>query len=334
MANKSAQQIVLSLLQSSKKSFSANELLAAIEGEINPRTLRRWLTVWEEEGAVKRTGKKKGTRYRGISSEPYHFTFLHAVPEYRRNSVMNQIRDVWTHTSTAIEGNTLTLGDTFNILELGLTILGKPLKEHQEIIGHARAIEQIYSLVQSGNLITKKHLFELHKSVQTERVMDINKPMGGWKVEPNGCNAVSADDHPVYIGYAHPLHVDMLMVEWLDELNSAIEQQVSLGTAVEVYAKLHIGFVHIHPFWDGNGRLARLVSNIPLLCSGLPPLVIDEARRREYVRSLSLYQIETGQLDKYTGVWPEVVRYEDFIKLCGECYQITHNLLANALGDL
>jgi Fic family protein len=331
MTKEPIQHIVRAALRRSESPLTTSDLLTVIDGAVTDRTLRRWLVSWVEEGRVIKTGKKRGARYQWNKLDAAEqFEFLHVVPAHRRASVMTQIRDVWTHSSTSIEGNTLSLGDTFNILEHGLTISGKPLKEHQEIIGHAKAIEQIYALVTSKRSITKEDLFELHKSVQTERVLDINKPMGGWKVEPNGCNAVGPDDRPTYIEYAHPLHVEVLMKEYIREINQLTEERVTVEDAAQAYAKLHIGFVHIHPFWDGNGRLARLIANIPLLKSGLPPLVVDESRRMEYIKSLSTYQIETGQLSRETGVWPGTIGYEQFLGLCQDCYQITYALIEQA----
>ena len=63
-----------------------------------------------------------------------------------RDGLIKQIVALWTHDSTAIEGNTLTLGETAQVLELGLTISGKALKDHEEVYGHARAIELIRQL--------------------------------------------------------------------------------------------------------------------------------------------------------------------------------------------
>ena len=329
MAKRTAQQIIRSTLQGSGDSFSSNELLEVIEGEVTTRTLRRWLSAWEAEGVVQKVGKRKATRYQWVSSPPaeHHFTFLDSVPEYRQQALLHQLRDLWTHASTAIEGNTLTLGDTFNILEYGLTISGKPLREHQEVIGHARAIDLIYSLVAANREVVREDLFALHRAVQTERVMDIHKPYGGWKVEPNGCNALDDEDHPVYIEYAKPIHVDGLMTQWMSELNGVAGVDLEREQAIEAYAKLHIGFVHIHPFWDGNGRLARLLSNLPLLRAGYPPLVIDQHRRGDYICLLSRYQINTGGINRDTGVWPAVTGYSDFLALCRDSYQATLDLM-------
>lgn len=73
--------------------------------------------------------------------------FLSNLDRDLQVSVRNSLRDLWTHTSTALEGNTLTLGDTSFVLNEGLTIGGKSLKDHQEVLGHAKAIEIVYELL-------------------------------------------------------------------------------------------------------------------------------------------------------------------------------------------
>ncbi len=86
--------------------------------------------------------------------------------------LLAQIRNLWTHASTAIEGNTLTLGDTAFVLEEGLTIAGKPLRDHQEIYGHAKGIEVIYRLLKVDRL-READIFALHRVVLTDAIIDI-----------------------------------------------------------------------------------------------------------------------------------------------------------------
>lgn len=256
------------------------------------------------------------------------FKFLNGLDRDIQAALVNQLRDLWTHTSTALEGNTLTLGETKFVIEEGLTVSGKPLKDHQEVIGHARAIDLIYRLL--GKPLTDQDLFDLHKAVQTEQTSDIYKPMGGWKVEPNGTYAVNANNKQVFIEYAAPDEVPSLMAEWLNELNSACQKNLSNKDCTEVYAKLHIGFVHIHPFWDGNGRLARLLSNIPLLCAGLPPIVISQSLRQQYINTLANYQLTVGAITGQTGVWPQPDKLAEFSACCLAAYQTTLDLVAGA----
>lgn len=317
---------VLALLRQKNQSLSLPEILQELEFELAERTLRSWLTNWVSEGKLVRTGQKRGTRYRwNADSPPIHFAFLESIPAHRREAVLAQIRDLWTHTSTALEGNTLSLGDTHFILQEGLTISGKPLREHQEITGHARAIDLLYAVVNS--MIDKEWLFDLHRAVQTDLTFDIYKPNGAWKIEPNGTNIITPEGKQTYLEYAKPEHVDQLMQQLIDFINRVTPDHITLNTAPAIYAKVHMPFAHIHPFWDGNGRLARLVANLLLLKSGLPPLLIDQSRRREYITSLSTYQYTVGTLTDRTGLWPDQAKLEPFIKFCQESYYAVQELI-------
>ncbi len=124
--------------------------------------------------------------------------FLNGLDNDLRKALLIQLRNLWTHTSTAIEGNTLTLGETAFVLEEGLTISGKPLKDHEEVVGHARAIDLVYELIQNDTVFREKELFSLHKAVQTQIVVDVYKPIGGWKKEPNSTVAVVDDKQGIF----------------------------------------------------------------------------------------------------------------------------------------
>ena len=245
-----------------------------------------------------------------------------------QQSLLSQIRDLWTHSSTALEGNTLTLGETKFVIEEGLTVSGKPLKDHQEVMGHARAIELVYEGL--GGTVIPSYLFEVHRAVQSEIVADIYKPYGAWKVEPNGTYAVTQEGRQTFIEYAVPEDVPALMTEWLAELNRLAAEHLSENGAVDAYARLHLGFVHVHPFWDGNGRMARLLSNIPVLRSGHLPVVIDVRDRKEYIDILAQYELVSGQLTAETGVWPAEAQEAPFRAFCQRSYQATRHLVEQA----
>ena len=262
---------------------------------------------------------------------PTDFKALEGLDPDIRAALLAQIRDLWTHGSTAIEGNTLTLGETKFVIEEGLTVAGKPLKDHQEVMGHARAIELIYGWM--GDDLTESRLFDLHRAVQTEVTLDIFKPFGAWKREPNGTYAVTPDGRQVFIEYANPEEVPALMGEWLGELNRLSHGGLGETEAIDAYAHLHLGFVHIHPFWDGNGRLARLLSNLPVLRAGYLPVVMDARERKRYIDSLANYQIAVGQLSPGSGVWPRPDLEGPFRALCQEAYGATRALIAQARGQ-
>lgn len=253
--------------------------------------------------------------------------FLEDLDNDLRLALLNQLRDLWTHNSTALEGNTLTLGETAFILSEGLTVSGKSLQEHQEVAGHARAIELLYDLLKQDKPITEKDLFALHQAIQTSTVIDIYQPIGKWKCEPNGTYALTSDNKQTFIDYAMPSDIPALMMEWLTMLNDALALSMNSEMALAIYSDLHLAFVRIHPFADGNGRMARLVSNLPVLKSGLPPVLIDRNRRREYLMALSAYDIEVGYAKKGSALLPDSDLKDGFTDFCHECWQASIDLV-------
>lgn len=249
-----------------------------------------------------------------------------------KNILLAQIRNVWTHHSTSLEGNSLTLGETDFILEEGLTIQGKPLKDHNEVFGHAKAIERIYGFLNSSENITKQDLFQLHETVLTERMIDIYQPVGKWKVQSNFTTFTSKDNKQQWREYPAPQTIDFLMSQWLENLNLSLSTVWHQAEAVKMYADLHLSFVTIHPFFDGNGRMARLLANLPVLKSGFPPIVVPQEDRYQYKLSLSDYQntiLDLANLSDFKQL-PDNAEKQRFVDLCSGYWSETIELLDNA----
>ena len=249
--------------------------------------------------------------------------------------LLAQIRNLWTHHSTSLEGNSLTLGETDFILQEGLTIQGKPLKDHNEVYGHAKAIERIYGLLNTANAITKQDLLQLHETVLTERILDIDQPIGQWKTQSNFTNTVDDNNQQVWREYPAPRHIEVLMQQWLARLNDFMKTALDTESAAIAYADLHLNFVSIHPFFDGNGRMARLLANLPVLNAGLPPIVVPQEDRYRYKRCLSAYQNTVADLPNLSdlSLLPENALKQQFISLCQGYWAQTIALLdkANAM---
>lgn len=190
-------------------------------------------------------------------------------------------------TSNQIEGNTLTIRETALVIEKGMTIGGKPLKDHLEALNHKAALDWIKTAGTTAGPITQAEVLEIHRLVLT-RLDDEwagryrNVPVritGSRHVPPNA------------------LKVPDLMDAW--EANAS-EQWTSLHP-VHLAADLHEKLAGIHPFIDGNGRTSRLVMNVALLRHGWPLVVIpsESALRLAYYESLEKAQ---------TGVDPEAFR--------------------------
>ncbi|WPD22147.1 MAG: Fic family protein [Candidatus Electrothrix scaldis] len=250
-----------------------------------------------------------------------------------RAALRTQLRDLWTHTSTALEGNTLTLGDTSFVLKEGLTVAGKPLKDHQEVVGHARAIDLLHEYLQQGDTFGETELFALHKAVQTEAVFDYYKPVGAWKNQPNS-TAGTVDGKQVIFEYAAPAQIPALMENWLalyrDQIRKTEAAPNNPDITLIAYVQLHAAFVRIHPFADGNGRMARLVANLPVLRAGLPPIIIPREQRKEYIDALSAWHFAAGQIKAGEELVPEADKLKPFTELCRQAWQASISLVEEA----
>lgn len=256
--------------------------------------------------------------------------FLDGLPEDIRNNLLEQLRVLWTHTSTAIEGNSLTLGETAFVLKEGLTISGKPLKDHRDIEGHARAVDLMLGLVQKEQ-IGESDLFDLHKLVVSEHIVDVYKPSGDWKKE-NNSTIVAVNDQMKTIEFSDHWEVPDLMERWLPMLNSEIRTPKEPQDALKSYARLHVSFVCIHPFRDGNGRIARLIGNLPCLKAGYPPIIIDKEKRYDYITALAEYSLTHGAPSRDTEIIYEGPGFDKFVTLCKHCWQSSLNLVEQARG--
>ena len=254
--------------------------------------------------------------------------FLEGLSEDIKKNLLEQLRVSWTHTSTAIEGNTLTLGETAFVLSEGLTISGKPLKDHRDVEGHAHAVNVLYNLVQKDE-ITAADLFDLHRLVISEQILGVYKPVGGWKRENNSTN-ITVEGKQTMIEYSNHWEVPELMKHWLDMLNTESQSAKERQYVLNAYSKLHISFVGIHPFWDGNGRIARLISNLPCLKAGFSPIIIAKEKRYDYIMALAEYQLAHGVPSLKAELVHEGPFLNKFRTFCEQNWQTSTELVEQA----
>ena len=178
----------------------------------------------------------------------------------------------YTHSSNAIEGNTLTLGETRMIIEDGITIGGKSVREHLEARNHPKAIMYLEELVAEGRAATDADVLLLHKLV-LEGIDESAGKYRQWGVRISGSTFTPPPSHDVPTLVAN-------LLEWL-RLNP--DEQ----SPVELAAQLLHKFSQIHPFSDGNGRVGRLLMNLVLIRSGYPFITnISYRERARYLNSL------------------------------------------------
>jgi Fic family protein len=180
-----------------------------------------------------------------------------------------------TYNSNAIEGNSLTLKETYLVINEGITIKGKPLKDHLEAKSHKEALDYLYSLVENGknNTVSERFIRSLNQIV----MQDIDKEWAG-KYRNSGVIIGGADHKP-----PEALEIPRLMqnlISWVGDNKKKIHP-------VELASILHHKLVYIHPFFDGNGRTSRLAMNIILMQSGFPLVIVLKNDRKKYYQSLS-----------------------------------------------
>jgi len=177
-----------------------------------------------------------------------------------------------TYNSNAIEGNTLTKSETRLVIEEGITIGGKSVREHFEAINHKKAIDFIESIVKEKKTITKDIICKIN-SLVLDNIEEEEKGIYRLrKVHIEGASFIPPK----------PDLIPKLMEEFLKWLN---ENKNKINT-VDFVALAHEKFVFIHPFIDGNGRVARLLINLILMQKGFPPSVILKTERKKYIRTL------------------------------------------------
>lgn len=187
---------------------------------------------------------------------------------------LKQLYDVrFTYNSNAIEGNTLTQSETELVLSKGITIGGKTLDEHLEVIGHQEAIAYIETLAQADTPITAWDIKQIHNLILRKIHPEEAGCYRGLDVMAAGTN------------YRYPAHylVPQLMTDFVDWLNS---EDGLTRHPVDYATVAHYRFVSIHPFRDGNGRTGRLLMNLLLLRAGYPIAVIDNQVRNDYINAL------------------------------------------------
>jgi Fic family protein len=204
-----------------------------------------------------------------------------------------------TWTSNALEGNSLTESETKILIEDGLTIGGKPLRDVFEAVGHAEAYEYMFTLIDERE-ITEEDILYLHKLFY----QNIDRNFAG-----------KYRDIPVFIsGSNYPVtKVDNIQSE-MGNLCQWIKADRSKYHPVEFAAILHKKFVFIHPFKDGNGRVARLLMNIALIQDGFLPVIIPPILRNEYISLLEkAHKNDTPFIDFIVEM--EIESQKDFLRL-------------------
>ena len=215
----------------------------------------------------------------------YYQQHKHLIPDAVKDNYEAAFRVDYTHNSTAIEGNTLSLAETAVLLEDGISPGGKNIREIYEVVNHNKAFVYIKSRAASGKPLDTFIVRDIH-AVLMQNIME-----GGIYRNVN-----------VFIrGAKHTPPSFSEVPKLLDYFFEDIEPNRSKLHPIEYAAWTHAEFVKIHPFVDGNGRTSRLLMNYQLAAAGYLPISIPMERRLEYFNTLESYACE-GDLSPFAAL--------------------------------
>ena len=184
-----------------------------------------------------------------------------------------------TYTSNAIEGNSLTAVETTMVIEQGITVAGKPLKDHLEAIDHFEAIGYVRALARQKVPLTEMDVRSLHRLV----MLRSNPAIAGSYADQGRYVLTDTGRH----SFPSPAEVPALMGDFARWLATATDTPDAAFAA-------HRRLVDIHPFNDGNGRTARLLMNLMLIRGGYPPVAVRPEDRPAYIAAVQMAQAGIG----------------------------------------
>ncbi len=215
------------------------------------------------------------------------------------NELKKSLKVEFTYNSNAIEGSTLTRGETKLVIEDGLTIAGKTIREINETLNHNDLFEILYKAVKEKIQINEKFIFNIHKAV-LKNIDDENAGVYR-KIQ-------------VYISGEKQLPPKPTSIQkQMQDLLSWFEQEKNKISPTELAAKFHYKFVKIHPFIDGNGRTVRILINIILMQKNYPLIIIPNIRRAEYISTLNSKSSEENFLEFFADTVYENLK--DYLRM-------------------
>ena len=233
-----------------------------------------------------------------------HLQSSRPLPNIALHKIRESLSIEWTYNSNSIEGNTLSLRETQMVIQEGITIKGKSLREHFETHNHDKAIDYLYSIVSENYILRSIDILNLHELVLRSNEDDFAGRIRNGGVRISGANFTPPNANKVS--------------DLLDELINFINQNPLELNDIELATVFHHKLVWIHPFFDGNGRTVRLAMNLLLMRVGFPPAIILKNDRKKYYEALN--QANSGNYQKLT------------LLMC-QALERTLNIYINALPD-
>lgn len=209
-----------------------------------------------------------------------------------------KLRLDWNYYSNRMEGGTLTKAETRSVMVGNIDVKGKPFKDVAEMSGHDKVILEVLKMSKGETRIAEFRIKEIHKAIMYEDDSEKLAQVGQWKTTPNEIINYKNEK----IAFSQPADVATEIHDLLNRTNAALDQLFNGKEeidAVLLAAQFHIDYVSIHPFYDGNGRTSRILTNILLMACGYPAIIIKDEHKQAYYKLLGDIQAYGGAADLF-----------------------------------
>lgn len=224
-----------------------------------------------------------------------------------------KLRLDWNYYSNRMEGGTLTKAETRSVMVGNIDVKGKPFKDVAEMTGHDKIILEVLKMSKGELRIAEKRIKDIHKAIMYEEDAEKASQIGHWKKEPNEIIGYKNEK----ISFTPPRDVADEVYKLLNNTNAELDKYYNGKDAlhpVEIAAQFHIDYVSIHPFYDGNGRTSRILTNILLMSCGYPTIIIKDEHKQAYYKLLGDIQAYGGKADLfYSFIAERVIESQQLI---------------------
>ncbi len=215
------------------------------------------------------------------------------------NKINNKFRLEWNFNSNSMEGNTLTIEETRSVMVGNLDVHQKPIKDVLEMKGHDAVILEILKIGKGELRLSERRIKDIHRGIMHEEDPEEKKKIGEWKTKNNEIINNKGEKYT----FTDWQMVPEKMHDLLNRVNASIDaiqsKQKNAPHPIDVALTFHLEYLEIHPFYDGNGRTARILTNLILISLGYTPFWISKSERDVYYNYISDIQGYGGKKEAF-----------------------------------
>ncbi|MBU0941507.1 MAG: Fic family protein [Bacteroidetes bacterium] len=215
------------------------------------------------------------------------------------NKINNKFRLEWNFNSNSMEGNTLTIEETRSVMVGNLDVRQKPIKDVLEMKGHDEVISNILKIGNAELRLSEKRIKDIHIGIMHEEDPEKKNKIGNWKPENNEIINPKGEKYTFVDWELVPDKMHDLLNRTNASIDAVLSKSKKAPHPIDIALQFHLEYLEIHPFYDGNGRTARILTNLILISLGYTPFWISKSDRSIYYNYISDIQSYGGDKEAF-----------------------------------